>query len=146
VYPLVKPEGERGRVVVLSRKERMGFMKGVIAGIVLTASLFAAETANPENGLESTCLSCHKEQQIPSDLIYRRYLMKYSTPDRIEKAMFAYLKEPLQSRSIMPPQFFLKFPMKPPLDLDDETLLKEIRAYIRKFDIKKRLILEKPDS
>jgi hypothetical protein len=146
VDPLIKLEGERGRVVVLSRRERIGFMKGVIAGIVLTASLLTAEAESSETELEKACLSCHKEQQIPSDLIYRRYLMKYSTPDRIEKAMFAYLKEPLQSRSIMPPQFFLKFPMKLPMSMDDKTLKKEIRAYIRKFDIKKRLILKKPDS
>ena len=124
----------------------MGFMKGVIAGIVLTASLLTAETKSTEVELKKACLSCHKEQQIPSDLIYRRYLMKYSTTERIEKAMFTYLKEPLHERSIMPPQFFLKFPMKPPMNMDDETLKREIRAYMKQFDIKKRLILEKPTS
>jgi hypothetical protein len=60
--------------------------------------------------------------------------------------MFTYLKEPLHERSIMPPQFFLKFPMKPPMNMDDETLKREIRAYMKQFDIKKRLILEKPTS
>jgi len=120
-------------------------MKVVIVGIVATVTLLSAHKEAAEGELEKACLSCHREQKIPSDLIYRRYLMKYSTPDRIEKAMFAYLKEPLQSRSIMPPQFFLKFPMKLPMSMDDTILKREIRAYIRKFDIKKRLILEKPD-
>jgi hypothetical protein len=41
----------------------------------------------------------------------------------------------------MPPQFFLKFPMKPPLDLDDERLRREIEAYLKMFDIRKRLRL-----
>jgi cytochrome c551/c552 len=146
VDPLVKPEDERGRVVVLPRRERMGLMKGVIAGIVLTASLLAAETENAEGELEKACLSCHKEQQIPSGLIYKRYLMKYSTSERIENAMFSYLKDPQKSHSIMPPQFFLKFPMKPRMDIDDVTLRSEIRRYIQKFDLKKRLILDKSSS
>jgi hypothetical protein len=46
----------------------------------------------------------------------------------------------------MPPQFFLKFPMKPRMNIDDETLRKEIRRYIQKFDLKKRLILDKSAS
>jgi len=117
-------------------------IRGMIMTIVLLSGSGAASMQEvTSEGLEKNCLQCHKEQTIPSYLIYRRYLMKYSTPERIENAMFDYLKEPLQSRSIMPPQFFLKFPMKPPLDLDDDTLRREIRAYIEKFDIRKRLRL-----
>jgi cytochrome c551/c552 len=124
----------------------MGFVKGVMVGIVLTASFLAAETENSKSELEKACLSCHKEQQIPSGLIYKRYLMKYSTSERIENAMFSYLKEPQKSHSIMPPQFFLKFPMKPRMDIDDVTLRSEIWRYIQKFDLKKRLILDKSSS
>jgi hypothetical protein len=145
VDPLVKPEDDRGESGSIVRRERMT-MKIVMAGIMLTATLFAAEPVNPEETLERACLSCHKEQQIPSDLIYKRYLMKYSTQARIEKAMFRYLKEPRKSHSIMPQQFFLKFPMKPRMNIDDETLRKEIRRYIQKFDLKKRLILDKSAS
>ena len=138
VQPTMK--GKLAYGLSCSRKGRRNVM-GKILNIgmisVMASGLFASET------IHQHCLSCHKEQKIPSDLIYRRYLMKYSTSDRMEKAMFSYLKEPLQSRSIMPPQFFLKFPMKPPLDLDDERLHQEVKAYINKFDIKKRLILDK---
>jgi len=91
--------------------------------------------------LERVCLSCHQEQQIPSDLIYRRYLMKYSTPSRMESAMLAYLKDPKKEYSIMPPQFFLKFPMKKPIKMNERELRHYIEAYLKRFDVKKRLIL-----
>ena len=112
-------------------------VKMIFVSGVLTLSLWASGDVN----LEQNCLQCHKEQQIPSGLIYKRYLMKYSTPDRIENAMFAYIKNPSPAHSIMPPQFFLKFPMKPPMHLDDEIIHRDIQAYIEKFDVKKRLIL-----
>jgi len=91
--------------------------------------------------LQKECLQCHVKQQIPSALIYRRYLMKYSTFERMEKAMFSYIKKPDQKHSIMPPQFFLKFPMKESLILDDDTLKKMIKSYLNTFDVKKKLVL-----
>ncbi len=92
--------------------------------------------------LDQACLSCHRSYQVPSELIYRRYLLQYSTPQAIEQMMIAYLQHPHQSTSIMPPQFFLKFPMKEATALDTLTLQHMVRAYIEKFDIKKRLILK----
>jgi hypothetical protein len=57
--------------------------------------------------------------------------------------MFRYLKNPDKASSIMPPQFFLKFPMKEPLSLNDEILRRDIQSYLEQFDVKKKLILEK---
>lgn len=92
--------------------------------------------------LQKECLQCHVDQQIPSALIYRRYLMKYSTFERMEGAIYAYIKKPDQKYSIMPPQFFLKFPMKEATTLDDDMLQKMIKRYLNSFDVKKKLILE----
>jgi len=117
-------------------------IKTVWAIMGITLSLTAADTTMT---LQEHCLACHTKQQIPSSLIYRRYLMKYSTPERIEKAMLDYLRAPERSRSIMPPQFFLKFPMKPPMEMDDATLRKEVKAYIETFDIRKKLVLDGED-
>jgi len=41
----------------------------------------------------------------------------------------------------MPKQFFLKFPMKETLDMNKSILEEGVNAYLRYFDIKKRLIL-----
>ena len=91
--------------------------------------------------LQKECLQCHADQQIPSALIYRRYLMKYSTSERMQKAMFTYIKNPDQEHTIMPPQFFLKFPMKEASTLDDNTLKKMIQSYLNTFNVKKKLVL-----
>jgi hypothetical protein len=68
--------------------------------------------------------------------------MKYSTDKRMEQAMFTYMKDPKKENSIMPAPFFLKFPMKEKMMLDDAVLREDIRAYLKKFNMKKRLILE----
>jgi len=93
--------------------------------------------------VEQNCLACHQSNQIPDRLIYKRYLMKYSTSNRIEEAILHYLKNPDQHSSIMPPQFFLKFPMKKVLNIQNIDLAQHIRAYMQRFDIKKNMILEK---
>jgi len=108
----------------------------------LSLFLFADELNTKDNAFANTCLSCHQQQQIPSSLIYKRYLMKYSTNKGMEEAMFVYMKDPKKEHSIMPAPFFLKFPMKENIDLDDDTLRKHIKAYLDMFDIKKKLMLE----
>jgi cytochrome c1 len=100
-----------------------------------------AQTPDSAALLEENCLVCHREQKLPDNLIYRRYLLKYSSPERIERALSAYLKAPTKKHSIMPREFFLRFPMKYPTVLDDATLHKSIRAYIDAFDVKRRLRL-----
>jgi len=94
------------------------------------------------SSLEKNCLLCHDKEQIPSNLIYKRYLLKYSTKNRIKESIYSYLKNPKKENSIMPKPFFSKFPMKKPLNLDDKTMKKNIEEFIEKFDVKKRLILE----
>jgi hypothetical protein len=94
------------------------------------------------NTIEKDCLACHKAQQIPSGLIYRRYLMRYSTHDAMEKAIAKYLKRPKKTHSIMPPQFFLKFPMKEAIEIENKRLHEDIKVFLETFDIKKKLILQ----
>ena len=106
---------------------------------LLVLGVFAEELQVQD--LENKCLECHVRQQIPSELIYRRYLMKYSTKEMIAQAMLAYIKNPKKENSIMPPQFFLKFPMKPSLSSNEDTLRENISTYIDIFDVKKKLVL-----
>lgn len=117
--------------------------KIVIVISLCTFYLFANTDAQSMKNLDSACLSCHTQQQIPNRLIYKRYLMLYSTDKRMEKAMFKYLKNPAKETSIMPPQFFLKFPMKEKLELDDMVLKINIREYLKKFNIREHIIIEK---
>ncbi len=91
--------------------------------------------------LQKACLLCHQKNQIPSELIYKRYLLKYSTLEYIEEAMYNYLKHPNKKDSIMPSAFFRKFPIKNASK--DKNLKENIREYIDTFDIKKKLVLDK---
>lgn len=111
--------------------------------IVLTLSIFASESTVSSDSLEVNCLHCHQEQQIPSNLIAKRYLMQYSTDKRIEDAMFKYLKDPKKEHSIMPTPFFSKFPMKEKILLDDVSLKQNIKVFFEKYNMKKKLVLEK---
>ena len=105
--------------------------------------VFTLSAGESQNVLTQYCFSCHNEQQIPDNLIYKRYLMKYSTNERMNEAMFDYLKDPKKEHSIMPAPFFLKFPMKKKMHLDEKVLHEAIQAYLRKYDMKKRLVLDK---
>jgi hypothetical protein len=100
--------------------------------------LFTLEANNSEI---NSCIECHKEQNIPSELIYRKYLMKYSSNKIIKDKMFKYLQNPKKENSIMPKQFFIKFPMKDGTDLNQTQLLYEIDKYIEKFNIADKLQL-----
>jgi len=119
-------------------------VKTVLLSTFLCISTYA-QILDKENhtSLEEACLSCHKKQQIPNQLIYRRYLMRYSTTSQMQKAIVKYLKNPHIQYTIMPSQFFLKFPMKKAVVREDEVLKELVKAYLDKFDIKKMLVLPK---
>ena len=108
--------------------------------ILLLSTL--AQTKEPSPLLQQNCLKCHGEQKIPSELIYRRYLMKFSTKERIKKSLLSYLNNPKKENSIMPQQFFLKFPQKEALDLNETVLEESISVYLDYFDVRDRLDLE----
>ncbi len=119
-------------------------MEKIVWSLLLcTLFSFGQEQAVASVNLEQACLNCHKTQQIPDRLIYKRYLMKYSTEGRMDEAIFSYLKTPEKGRSIMPGPFFSKFPMKEDLHLDDGILRQYVTAYLEKLDLKKKLVLEK---
>jgi len=109
--------------------------------IIFNVGVYAGESLSAKQQLQNNCLQCHIQEQIPSELIYRRYLMKNNNQNEMQKAIFNYLKDPKKENSIMHPPFFFKFPMKEALKLDDETLEKNIDAYLDTGEEKKKLNL-----
>jgi hypothetical protein len=106
--------------------------------IILTIPSFT-DTSSPL--LQKNCLNCHRAQKIPSEFIYRRYLLKYSTNRVIKKKLLNYLTSPKKEASIMPKQFFLKFPEKKVSDLNKTILNKSIKEYLEYFNVKNKLVL-----
>jgi hypothetical protein len=104
---------------------------------------FAAANSAPDAVLERNCLACHEEQKLPDNLIYRRYLIRYSSQENIQKAMTNYLEHPDKNSSIMPAEFFLRFPMKEASGLNRTEMDDSIRRYMDFFDVRKRLRLKK---
>jgi hypothetical protein len=115
--------------------------KIMIKSLLISTFIITSSTADAPAIIQNNCLNCHIKQKIPSELIYRRYLLKYSTNEKIKHKLFNYLKQPDKETSIMPKQFFLKFPQKEALDLNDSTLSKSIDVYLDYFDVKKKLVL-----
>ncbi len=121
-------------------------VKSIILFLFMLCSLWGSVKAAsfaPErySTLERECLQCHKEQKIPSEATYRRYLRKYSSKATIKEKMLVYLKAPTVEQSIMPPQFFSKFTIKEVSQLKEDELRKRIDDYIDYFDINKKLFL-----
>ena len=115
-------------------------MVKLLTTTLLFTTLIQAEA--PSALLQKNCMACHIKQKIPSELIYRRYLLKYSTHEAIKERLLIYLNAPSKQSSIMPKQFFLKFPEKAALDLNETVLDESIDGYLEYFDIKKKLILK----
>jgi hypothetical protein len=107
-------------------------MEKIVLVTLLLMNLFGGD-------FEKKCLQCHIENQLPTDIIYRKYLAKYSTNERMKRAIFLYLKNPLPKNSIMPKPFFLKFKTKSPTKLNDKELERLIDIFLERYDIKKIL-------
>ena len=111
--------------------------KIILFMLILTLNISATNTE-----LKKNCLSCHKTQQIPTKLIYKRYLLKYSTKKAMKKAILYYIKNPTKENSIMPKPFFFKFPMKFKNILSSKKLDKNINLFLDEFDVRHRLVLQ----
>ena len=74
-------------------------------------------------------------------MIYRRYLMKYSSKDIIKQRIFEYLKAPAKDISIMPPQFFSRFPLKDTSNLSGTALRKLANEFVEYYDIGKKIVI-----
>lgn len=117
-------------------------MVRVLGMVILFCILIGGEEIPAEEALlYQNCISCHVQQQIPSELIYRRYLQQYGTRQDMLKAIIVYLKKPQTDQSIMPQQFFMRLPQKVPTDLNDTELTISVEAYLQFYDIGKRLVL-----
>lgn len=93
------------------------------------------------NDLKSTCLDCHSEEGIPNEGIYKRYLLKHSSQEKIAAAMLAFLQNPKPDKSAMPPRFIARFGTKQPSHLPKESLKHYIDTFIKAYDIKEKLFI-----
>ena len=111
----------------------------VVCCFLFAASILDAKPAKEE--LNRNCLACHEVQRVPSEMIYRRYLLRYSSKRVIRQKMVDYLLSPSVDRSIMPKPFFGKFPIKKASTLRKKRLEALVKAYIEHFDLAQKPVI-----
>ncbi len=109
--------------------------------IILSLSIVLG-LLNATQNFEDTCIKCHEIQDIPTEILYRRYLLKYSSKAKIKSAMIKYLKNPSLEKTIMPPRYISKFGLKKALKLSDTQLNSHVDELIGRYSIKKRLYID----
>jgi len=87
---------------------------------------------------DRNCLNCHGDD-FKFHVIMKKYTLKYSSEQRIKKAMFEYLKEPAAERSILPAEYINRFGIKEKSALDDEKLMRMIDIYYKEFNLPSKL-------
>lgn len=97
-----------------------------------------------EEAPERRCLTCHEVSAPPLSLVYRRYLMLYSSKDRIEKRMVSFLTAPSKEKSSMPEGMKNRFnPQNHPV-FEKEEARRAVKRVIEKEDLIKRIVVKPP--
>ena len=114
-------------------------MGRVVILLILALSGIAAEPTLPL----PRCTACHTKNGPPLSLIYRRYLMLYSSKERIQKRMIDFLHAPSKAKSAMPEGMKNRFnPQKHPA-FSPQIAKKAVEILIEKEDLIQRVIVRK---
>jgi hypothetical protein len=84
------------------------------------------------------CVLCHKNS-FQMHTFMKKYTLKYSSEDKIKKAIFKFLKVPSQQKSIMPFNFIRRWGLKEQSTLSDKELQNAIDIYYQKYNMKQYL-------
>ena len=118
-------------------------MGRVVILLILALPGFAAEPTS----LPARCTACHTKNAPPLSLIYRRYLMLYSSKERIQKRMIDFLRAPSKAKSAMPEGMKNRFnPQKHPA-FSPQIAKKTVDTLIEKEDLIPRIVVPgRPDT
>ena len=90
------------------------------------------------NSFEKNCKNCHfQTRQL--EMFISKYTLKYSSEDRIKKAIFKYIKNPSIQTSVMPRGFLNRWGVKEATTLDDIELKNSIDSYFKRYNIKNKI-------
>ncbi len=112
-------------------------MGRIVTLLILALSGFAAEPTL----VPGRCAVCHTKNGPPLSLIYRRYLMLYSSKERIQKRMIDFLSAPSKTKSAMPEGMKNRFnPQKHPA-FSPPVAKKVVEALIEKEELIPRIVV-----
>jgi len=106
--------------------------------------LLAAGTlwAGAGSEIPADCLACHATTAPPLSLVYRRYLMLYSSKPRIVERMSRFLVRPGKKISSMPEGMKNRFNPELHPAYDPQTAEKAAEAVVEKEDVLKKIVVE----
>ena len=90
------------------------------------------------SSFEEECLYCHTNG-FKFNMMMKKYTTKYSSEKRIKKAIFEYLKNPTEDKSVLPIGYINRFGIKEKTELDDKTLKNMIDIYYEKYNLKSKI-------
>ena len=90
------------------------------------------------------CDSCHLQKAPPFNVIYRKYLVIYSSKRRIEENMVNFLTDPSKQKGVFPKEAKkIFFPKEHPL-YDKKEAKEAVRELIEREDLLKKVRVTKP--
>ncbi len=84
---------------------------------------------------ERDCVSCHEGMTITLDKFFFRYLLKYSSQERVKNAMVRYLQEPSAENSILEPWLIKRIGVKKRSTLDEVHLREAVDEYWETYTV-----------
>ncbi len=112
-------------------------------GKVVLIFLLGFRCIAAEGDAMKTCAGCHETTAPPFSLVYRRYLMLYSSKAHIEKRMVDFLTAPSKKRSSMPEGMKIRFnPQKHP-SYDPIEAKQAVGMIVQQEDIIPKIVVPK---
>jgi len=85
------------------------------------------------------CNLCHEKKSPPFNMIYKKYLLIYSSKKRVEKAMTDFLINPTLKKSLLPKEMKKRFfPQEHPKFKKSEAK-KAVKKIVKDYDLIKRI-------
>jgi len=106
-----------------------------IVFITLVLFSFLNAQKKEQTVYEQNCIKCHSKLPVSIDKYFYRYLLKYSSEDRVKESMFRYLKKPSKDTTIMPEAFIKRFGVKEKTKLNDKKLYEALDIYWEKYKV-----------
>lgn len=97
--------------------------------------LFFSLSLHAKSIYEYNCVSCHEGMTITLDKFFFRYLLKYSSEEKVKKALADYLKEPKAENSILEPSLISRIGVKKRTPLSDKELAEALNEYWERYKV-----------
>lgn len=84
---------------------------------------------------EQNCLACHRDMPVQIDKFFYRYLLKYSSEERVKSALVEYLKNPSLEKTILQEGLLNRFGIKEKTTLNDAQLKTAVDTYWQTYKV-----------